>query len=270
MSFFVHSLWHRLGVTSTVASLLYIVILFQHVNNSEAFPIRSKFHASNTNLNRIIGRNGILSPTKLDSSLLPRGGTAKPKKKNLKSFVRYLEIECWKRAELRELEPVLQAVAESCRQINRIVQRAQTDDLYGVALGANGLPLEDTNIQGEVQQQLDVLCNTMMLRAFCGCSSAIHAVASEEEDEPRCCSDVMVCRTKLMRCFENKPRDLGILSLEQQLTPPIFLDFRLIMHSPQVTTWQSLTQLMAQRILMHLFQSVAFSVSTGSHLTQEK
>jgi fructose-1,6-bisphosphatase I len=115
----------------------------------------------------------------------------KPKKKKFKSFQRHLEIECWKRPELRELEPVLQAVAESCKQINRIVQRAQTDDLYGPALGPDGLPLED-NIQGEVQQQLDVLCNTIMLRAFCGCSSSIHSVASEEEDESRCCSDVMV------------------------------------------------------------------------------
>jgi fructose-1,6-bisphosphatase I len=130
--------------------------------------------------------------TTLQSTSILSGSTARPKKKNLKTFVRYLEIECWKHAELRDLEPVLQAVAESCKQINRLVQRAQTDDLYGVALGADGLPLEDTNIQGEVQQQLDVLCNTMMLRTFCGCSSAIHAVASEEEDEPRCCSDVMV------------------------------------------------------------------------------
>jgi hypothetical protein len=130
--------------------------------------------------------------TKLYSS----NGTLGPKqkKKNLKSFVRYLEIECWRRAELRELEPVLQAVADACKLINRIVQRAQTDDLYGVALDKNGNPLDDTNIQGEVQQQLDVLCNTIMLRAFCGCSSAIHSVASEEEDEARCCSDVMVRR----------------------------------------------------------------------------
>jgi hypothetical protein len=132
--------------------------------------------------------------TKLFSSA---GSSSSPfikptKKKNLKSFVRYLEIECWKRPELRELEPVLQAVAESCKQINKIVQRAQTDDLYGPALGPDGLPLEDTNIQGEVQQQLDVLCNTIMLRAFCGCSSSIHSVASEEEEETRCCSDVMV------------------------------------------------------------------------------
>lgn len=114
-----------------------------------------------------------------------------PKKKNLKTFQRYLEIECWKRADLRDLERVLQAVAESCKQINRIVQRAQTDDLYGAAVGKDGEQL-DANVQGEVQQQLDVLCNTIMLRAFCGSSSSIHSVASEEEDEPRCCSDVMV------------------------------------------------------------------------------
>jgi hypothetical protein len=58
-------------------------------------------------------------------------------------------------------------------------------------------------VQGEVQQQLDVLCNTIMLRAFCGSSSSIHSVASEEEDEPRCCSDVMVCRiTLLLFCEE--------------------------------------------------------------------
>jgi fructose-1,6-bisphosphatase I len=101
-------------------------------------------------------------------------------------------VECWKRSELRDLERVLQAVSDACKQINRIVQRAQTDDLYGVALGVDGKPMEETNVQGEVQQQLDVLCNTIMLRAFCGCSNAICAVASEEEDEPRSCADVMV------------------------------------------------------------------------------
>ncbi|KAG7338004.1 fructose-1,6-bisphosphatase [Nitzschia inconspicua] len=134
------------------------------------------------------------SPTRLfldDLPTAPPLGPNNPKKKNLKTFQRYLEIECWKRAEFRELEPVLKSVAESCKQINRIVQRAQTDDLYGVALGADGRPLDTTNVQGEVQQQLDVLCNTYMLRAFCGSGSSIHSVASEEEDEPRCCSDVM-------------------------------------------------------------------------------
>ena len=123
-------------------------------------------------------------------SALP--STPKSQKKKLKTFQRYLEIECWKNTQLRELEPVLQAVAESCKQINRIIQRAQTDDLFGVATGKDGKPLEDTNVQGEVQQQLDVLCNTYMLRAFCGSASCISMVASEEEDDARCCSDVMV------------------------------------------------------------------------------
>jgi hypothetical protein len=92
---------------------------------------------------------------------------------------------------MRSLEPVLLAVADATKQIARIVARAMTDDIYGVALGKDGLPLEE-NVQGEVQQKLDVLCNTIMLRAFCGSSRSINSVASEEEDEPRCCSDVMV------------------------------------------------------------------------------
>lgn len=119
-------------------------------------------------------------------------GAKSLRKKKLKTFVRYLEVECWKQNEIRDLEPVLQAVAEACKQINRIVQRAKTDDLYGVALEKDGVPIDGTNVQGEVQQKLDILCNTIMMKAFCGCSSAIHSVASEEEDEPRCCADVMV------------------------------------------------------------------------------
>jgi hypothetical protein len=94
----------------------------------------------------------------LDDYVQPTiSSSANPRKKKLKTFQRYLEIECWRNTEFRELEPVLKSVAESCKQINRIVQRAQTDDLYGVALGSDGKPLEETNIQGEVQQQLDVL-----------------------------------------------------------------------------------------------------------------
>jgi hypothetical protein len=133
------------------------------------------------------------------------GGNKQLRKKKLQTFLRYLEVECWKRQDLRGLESVLQAVASACKQITRIVQRAQTDDVYGVALDVHGNPLSDTNIQGEVQQKLDVLCNTIMLQAFCGGGREIHSVASEEEDEPRCCSDVMVrCRKK---CCCDKRRE---------------------------------------------------------------
>lgn len=128
----------------------------------------------------------------MDPLAPPTTSVSKPlqKKKDLKPFTRFLQIECWKRAELRDLEPVLQAIADACKQINRIVQRAQTDDIYGVAVDAKGQAL-DANVQGETQQKLDVLCNTIMKRAFCGSSRNIHSIASEEEDEPVSCAVVM-------------------------------------------------------------------------------
>lgn len=71
------------------------------------------------------------------------------------------------------------------------MQRAQTDDFYGVALGPDGLPRVE-NVQGEVQQKMDVACNNILLKHVCGCSTAtIAAVASEEEDHYRTCSDIM-------------------------------------------------------------------------------
>jgi Fructose-1-6-bisphosphatase, N-terminal domain len=130
------------------------------------------------------------------------GPSKQMRKKKLQTFTRYLEVECWKRQDLRGLEPVLQAVSSACIQINRIVQRAQTDDVYGVAVDAEGNPLSD-NVQGEIQQKLDVLCNTIMLKAFCGSGREICSVASEEEDEPRSCADVMV-RDNIVLHVESK------------------------------------------------------------------
>jgi hypothetical protein len=114
------------------------------------------------------------------------------KKKDLRTLQRFLEVECWKLPQIRSLDRTLLAVSDACKQINRIVQRAQTDDLYGAAIDpSTGLEAE-LNVQGEAQQQLDVLCNTLMLRAFCGASNdAVCAVASEEEPLPRSCADVM-------------------------------------------------------------------------------
>lgn len=129
-------------------------------------------------------------PTK--TNLLPTVPSSKQRKKNLQTFNRYLERESWKRGiAARDLEPVLRSVGEACKQINRIVQRAQTDDFYGVALDEEGKIL-DENVQGEVQQKLDVICNAIMLKQFCGSSKGvISAVASEEEEGPRSCPDVM-------------------------------------------------------------------------------
>lgn len=205
------------------------------------------------------------SSTTITSSQLALSDTTnpaiiRPKKKNLKTFQRYLEIECWKRAELRDLERVLQAVAESCKQINRIVQRAQTDDLYGAAVDKDGSQLE-ANIQGEVQQQLDVLCNTIMLRAFCGSSKSIHSVASEEEDEPRCCSDVMVCNTFYM-CPKG---GLSRSSLNSCLLYVASIG-RVIQLLRLVISLLFLTPLMVPRILMHLYPSEIYLESTRNNL----
>lgn len=56
------------------------------------------------------------------------------KKKDLRTLQRFLEVECWKRSSIRDLDRTLLAVSDACKQINRIVQRAQTDDLYGAAV----------------------------------------------------------------------------------------------------------------------------------------
>ncbi len=114
------------------------------------------------------------------------------KKKDLRTLQRFLEVECWKLPTIRSLDRTLLAVSDACKQINRIVQRAQTDDLYGAAIDPTTGQLAELNVQGECQQQLDVLCNTLMLRAFCGAANnAVCAVASEEEPLPRSCADVM-------------------------------------------------------------------------------
>ncbi len=167
--------------------------------------------------------------------------SSKQKKKDLKTFNRYLEIESWKRGpSARDLEPVLRAIGEACKQINRIVQRAQTDDLYGAAVDENGNALED-NIQGEVQQKLDVVCNAIMLKQFCGSSKGIiAAVASEEEDTTRCCSTVMVSSYSI-----SKLADLVTVPFIFSMTSHYF--FLLI--APSRVTTLSLQETMLQYLI---------------------
>ena len=140
-----------------------------------------------------LSSSSVSSSTSLN--LTPDGSSSPPnltnlKKKRLMSFERYLEVECWSQPELKALEPVLSSVATACVQISKMVSRAQTDDIYGAAMDSSGQIL-DSNIQGETQQKLDVVCNEIMLRAFCSASGNVAAVASEEEDEARPCKAVM-------------------------------------------------------------------------------
>lgn len=81
--------------------------------------------------------------------------------------------------------------ATACVQISKLVSRAATDDIYGVAMDKLTGEELASNVQGERQQKLDVTCNEILLRSFCGCSRDVAAVASEEEEAPRLCSDVV-------------------------------------------------------------------------------
>jgi len=202
---------HLLSSQPIKAFLLCYCIKLYPVSQIHAFTLSPNHQNQYTNnelnsqVRHLEVRNTPSSSSKLHSSLDPleplfntSGSETKQRKKKLKTFARYLEIESWKRGpEARDLETVLRSIGEACKQINRIVQRAQTDDLYGVAVGTDGNPL-DENVQGEVQQKLDVVCNNIMLKQFCGSSKGvIAAVASEEEDLPRTCCDVMVRTEKL-------------------------------------------------------------------------
>jgi fructose-1,6-bisphosphatase I len=69
------------------------------------------------------------------------------------------------------------------------MRRISTDDLDGnhkIGVGGNS----SVNIQGESQKKLDVIANRIMKVAFC-CSGNIDVLASEEEDEPCLCRDVV-------------------------------------------------------------------------------
>mmetsp|Transcript_13699 Transcript_13699/g.19173 ORF Transcript_13699/g.19173 Transcript_13699/m.19173 type:complete len:427 (-) Transcript_13699:92-1372(-) len=162
-----------------------LLCLMTTPNPSNAF-LPSTFHSKTSSSSNNAPSKLYLEPEPTATTAAATTPPQKLRKKQLKTFQRYLEIECWKRSEYRSLEPVLAAVGRAAKEINRIVQRAQTDDLYGAASDSG-----DTNIQGEVQQKLDVVCNNFMLRAFCGASTEIGCVASEEEDEPRTCGEVM-------------------------------------------------------------------------------
>jgi fructose-1,6-bisphosphatase I len=74
-------------------------------------------------------------------------------------------------AELRE---VLGAIASACDEIAGKVRRARLEDIIG--------DVGKVNIQGETQQKLDVISNTLLLDSLAACS-AVALCGSEEEDD---------------------------------------------------------------------------------------
>jgi fructose-1,6-bisphosphatase I len=77
--------------------------------------------------------------------------------------------------QLGGLAEVIEAIALAGKAIARKVQRARIDDVIGVA-GA-------VNVQGEVQQKLDVLSDALLLECLRACPSCA-VYASEEQEKP--------------------------------------------------------------------------------------
>ena len=107
-----------------------------------------------------------------------------------RSFERWLEVETWQQPGLKDVRPALGSIATACRQISTLVRRAHTEDLSGLATGAGGGAAVEVNVQGEEQKKLDVVTNNLLKTWLCA-SGTLFCVASEEEDEPCTCSQVI-------------------------------------------------------------------------------
>ena len=107
-----------------------------------------------------------------------------------KSFKRFMQIELWRTPQLESLYPILCSLELACRDINRLMRRVSTDNLDGLHSAEKGGEIPSVNVQGEDQKKLDVIANRIMKNALC-CSGNLHIVASEEEDEPCLCSNVV-------------------------------------------------------------------------------
>lgn len=77
-------------------------------------------------------------------------------------------------APLSELDHLLHSIARTAKTVHGHVSRAAITDLYGTA--------GSSNVQGEEQEKLDVLANTLFITTFRE-SNLVCVVGSEEEEE---------------------------------------------------------------------------------------
>lgn len=106
-----------------------------------------------------------------------------------KTLKRFLQVEFWRSPEKESLYPIFCAFETACRDINRLMRRISTDNLDGYHGGVDGTP-GTVNVQGEDQKKLDVIANRILKTAL-SCTGQISILASEEEDEPTRCSDLV-------------------------------------------------------------------------------
>jgi fructose-1,6-bisphosphatase I len=76
---------------------------------------------------------------------------------------------------LGDLAEVIEAIALATKSIAAKIQRARIDDVIGA--------IDNVNVQGEVQQKLDVLSDELVLHCLRNCPS-VAVYASEEQEAP--------------------------------------------------------------------------------------
>ncbi|MDZ4097691.1 MAG: class 1 fructose-bisphosphatase [Methylophilaceae bacterium] len=91
------------------------------------------------------------------------------------SFDRFLSSQQVHDPCIAELTPLLESIANACKRISMTISQG---DLLGI-MGS----LDQKNIQGETQKQLDVICNDIFI-ADTGKHGLVAAMASEELEHP--------------------------------------------------------------------------------------
>ncbi|MDO1557917.1 class 1 fructose-bisphosphatase [Brevundimonas sp. 2R-24] len=87
----------------------------------------------------------------------------------------FTDLETWLESTDRDLARLIQAVAEGCREVSRLVARGA----LGGVLGEQGTQ----NVQGEGQKKLDVIADDVFMDVARRCG-VVRAAASEEQDDP--------------------------------------------------------------------------------------
>lgn len=120
---------------TNINRILRIGLLMSLMPNSVAFAPSSIQQSSTTSRSsRLHAGSFYDDPLSTKSTASATTPSTPLKKKDLRTLQRFLEVECWKSPSIRNLDRTLLGVSDACKQINRIVQRAQTDDLYGAAV----------------------------------------------------------------------------------------------------------------------------------------
>ncbi len=86
----------------------------------------------------------------------------------------HLRIKKEQRGEVGDLPAVLSAIALASKAIAEKIRRARLEDVLGEA--------GQVNVQGEVQQKLDVLSNQLLLDCLSDCPNVALCVSEEEEE----------------------------------------------------------------------------------------